>query len=119
MTGEECAGGCGQALPQWQRSEDGRQWHRGCVPAGTPVLGARPARRHRGPGRAPVTGPDHLPLPTEPVRERLRVRVNCRRCHRPLHDPEPRLLRLGPECRQPDARTARRDIDQDTLPGVE
>jgi hypothetical protein len=65
-----------------------------------------------------MTGPDQLPLPTEPVRERLRVRVNCRRCHRPLHDPESRTLRLGPECRAGDERTTRHDVDQDTLPGV-
>jgi hypothetical protein len=41
VTGEECAGGCGQPLTRWQRSEDGRQWHRGCVPPGTPMLGVR------------------------------------------------------------------------------
>lgn len=65
-----------------------------------------------------MTGPDQPPLPSTQTRGRLAVRVTCRRCGRALHDPESRLLRLGRECRRPDGRTARRDVDQDTLPGM-
>jgi hypothetical protein len=43
VTGEECAGGCGQPLTQFQRDTDRRPWHPRCVPPGTPMLGARPA----------------------------------------------------------------------------
>lgn len=60
--------------------------------------------------------PDPLPLPTEPVRERLAVRVTCRRCHRQLHDPE--SVRLGPECRGAAERTEQHHVDQETLPGL-
>lgn len=49
MTGRECAAGCGRPLTQWQRSEDGRQWHPDCVPPGTPMMGARPARSNDRP----------------------------------------------------------------------
>jgi hypothetical protein len=62
--------------------------------------------------------PDPLPLPDSPVRGQLAGRVSCRRCHRPLHDPESRLLRLGPECRNPDRRARRHEVEQDTIPGV-
>ena len=61
--------------------------------------------------------PDQLPLP-ESAQGLLPVRVTCRRCHRPLHDPESRLLRLGPECRDPDRRVRRHDVEQDQLPGL-
>ncbi|RKT16279.1 hypothetical protein BX285_0611 [Streptomyces sp. 1114.5] len=69
-----------------------------------------------------MTSPDPAPLPaplpgTDTART-LRTRVTCRRCHRPLHDPESRMLRLGPECRDPAERVARFDVDQDPLPGV-
>ncbi|MGW6912785.1 DUF6011 domain-containing protein [Kitasatospora sp. NPDC054939] len=48
----------------------------------------------------PAREPRPTPLPgTPPEPEPLRARVTCRRCHRPLHDPESRMLRLGPECR--------------------
>jgi hypothetical protein len=46
------------------------------------------------------------------------VRVTCRRCHRPLHDPESRTLRLGPECRTSRADAGRYDVEQDALPGM-
>jgi hypothetical protein len=59
-----------------------------------------------------------LPLADEPVPGRLAVRVTCRRCHRPLHDPESRARRLGPDCDHQRERTARHDVDQDTLPGL-
>jgi hypothetical protein len=61
--------------------------------------------------------PDPLPLP-EPEHGLLAARVTCRRCHRPLHDPESRTLRYGPECRDAAARVARYDVEQDTLPGM-
>ena len=64
-----------------------------------------------------TASPDPLPLP-DPVQGLPSARVVCRRCHRPLHDPESRLLRLGPECRDPDRHTRRRDVEQDTLPGL-
>jgi hypothetical protein len=59
-----------------------------------------------------------LPLADEPARGRLAVRVTCRRCHRPLHDPESRMLRLGPECRDLVAPAQRHDVEQDELPGL-
>ncbi|MFD7828267.1 DUF6011 domain-containing protein [Kitasatospora sp. NPDC059803] len=61
-------------------------------------------------------GPD--PIPGTDTPEAIRPRVTCRRCHRPLHDPESRILRLGPECRDPAERVARFDVDQDPLPGI-
>ncbi|MDH6575044.1 DUF6011 domain-containing protein [Kitasatospora sp. MAP5-34] len=53
-----------------------------------------------------------------PIPPLLPQTVRCRRCARPLHDPESRILRLGPECRGPD--TAPRAVpgDQETLPGL-
>lgn len=66
-----------------------------------------------------MTAPDpQLPLPAEAVRGRLAARVTCRKCHRPLHDPESRMLRLGPECRDQAERVTRHEVEQDTLPGV-
>jgi hypothetical protein len=62
--------------------------------------------------------PDQLPLPSPEAQGQLAARVTCRRCHRPLHDPESRLLRLGPECRDPDRHTRRHDVEQDQLPGL-
>lgn len=62
------------------------------------------------------TGPE--PLPGTNTAQTLRPRVTCRRCHRPLHDPESRMLRLGPECRDPAERVARYDVDQEPLPGL-
>ncbi|MFF4379123.1 DUF6011 domain-containing protein [Kitasatospora sp. NPDC001547] len=67
-------------------------------------------------GPSSPTGPE--PLPGTDTARTLRPRVTCRRCHRPLHDPESRMLRLGPECRDPAERVARFDVDQDPLPGV-
>jgi len=60
-----------------------------------------------------------LPLPSGEERGRLAVRVTCRRCGRPLHDPESRMLRLGPECRGAAERTARHHVEQQALPGLE
>ncbi|MEU1419551.1 DUF6011 domain-containing protein [Kitasatospora sp. NPDC005751] len=57
------------------------------------------------------------PLPGTDSAEVVRSRVTCRRCHRPLRDPESRILRLGPECRDPTERVARHEVDQDPLPG--
>lgn len=65
-----------------------------------------------------TAGPDQLPLPTGPVRERLAVHVRCRRCNRLLHDPESRLLRLGRECRGQGAVGRRHEVEQDELPGM-
>ena len=62
--------------------------------------------------------PDPLPLPDTTAQGLLAVRVTCRRCHRPLHDPESRELRLGPACRDPDRHVRRHDVDQDALPGL-
>ncbi|WP_327680028.1 DUF6011 domain-containing protein [Kitasatospora sp. NBC_00458] len=61
--------------------------------------------------------PEPLPLAATPGP--VRPRVTCRRCHRPLHDPESRILRLGPECRDPADRVARHEVDQDPLPGID
>lgn len=52
-------------------------------------------------------------LPREPART-----VRCRRCSRPLHDPEARALQLGPECRDWEAARRRGHIPQDTIPGT-
>ncbi|MEU1289276.1 DUF6011 domain-containing protein [Kitasatospora sp. NPDC005856] len=68
------------------------------------------------PGLPGSTGPE--PLPGTDTAQTLRPRVTCRRCHRPLHDPESRMLRLGPECRDPAERVARFDVDQEPLPGM-
>jgi hypothetical protein len=65
--------------------------------------------------------PDPEPLlPVEDVEEpgRLAVRVTCRACGRPLHDPESRLLRFGPGCRPGTEPVRRHDVDQDALPGL-
>ncbi|AUY50152.1 DUF6011 domain-containing protein [Streptomyces sp. CB01881] len=72
-----------------------------------------------GPATSPATGPAPEPLPGTDAPEVLRPRVTCRRCHRPLHDPESRMLRLGPECRDPAERVARHEVEQDTLPGMD
>jgi hypothetical protein len=62
---------------------------------------------------------DQLPLPTDmPVRERLAAHIVCRRCHRALHDPLSRLLRIGPECRRPDRAVRRCEVEQEELPGL-
>ncbi|TWE17083.1 DUF6011 domain-containing protein [Kitasatospora atroaurantiaca] len=52
------------------------------------------------------------------TQEQLAVHVRCRRCRRPLHDPESRLLRLGRYCEHRDAQTRRYDVEQDVLPGL-
>ncbi|MCG6499007.1 DUF6011 domain-containing protein [Kitasatospora sp. A2-31] len=69
---------------------------------------------------APDTAPNARPepLPGTSTVQPLRPRVTCRRCHRPLHDPESRMLRLGPECRDPAERVPRHEVDQDPLPGL-
>jgi hypothetical protein len=59
-----------------------------------------------------------LPLADEPVQGRLAARVTCRRCHRPLHAPESRARRLGPDCDHQREHTTRHDVDQDMLPGL-
>ncbi|MER5638549.1 DUF6011 domain-containing protein [Kitasatospora sp. NPDC002227] len=58
--------------------------------------------------------PAPLPIPATPSAPT----VLCRRCHRPLHDPESRLLRLGPNCRGPEDPTHVVPGEQDTLPGL-
>ncbi|MGW4891388.1 DUF6011 domain-containing protein [Kitasatospora sp. NPDC004240] len=67
-----------------------------------------------------TAAPESEPLPglPEPVAV-LRARVTCRRCHRPLHDPESRILRLGPECRDPAERVPRHEVPQEPIPGVD
>ncbi|MFF2040053.1 DUF6011 domain-containing protein [Kitasatospora sp. NPDC058170] len=66
-----------------------------------------------------MTSPGPTPLPgTPPEPELLRPHVTCRRCHRPLHDPESRLLRLGPGCRDTAERVPRHHVEQDPLPGM-
>ncbi|WP_441246426.1 DUF6011 domain-containing protein [Kitasatospora sp. McL0602] len=54
-----------------------------------------------------------LPTPAPPA-----VVVRCRRCGRPLHDPESRILRLGRECRGPAEAVHVVPGEQDTLPGL-
>ncbi|MGW2398898.1 DUF6011 domain-containing protein [Kitasatospora sp. NPDC001664] len=44
--------------------------------------------------------------------------LRCRRCGRPLHDPESRILRLGPGCRGPEEGTRVVPGEQDSLPGL-
>ncbi|MFE6866986.1 DUF6011 domain-containing protein [Kitasatospora sp. NPDC057692] len=66
-----------------------------------------------------MTATDPDPLPGTATPEAVRPRVTCRRCHRPLHDPESRILRLGPECRDPSERVPRHEVDQDPLPGLD
>ncbi|MFD9130684.1 DUF6011 domain-containing protein [Kitasatospora sp. NPDC059571] len=53
-----------------------------------------------------------------PVPSRLVQRVTCRRCGRPLHDPLSRMLRLGRECRGPEAPVRVVEGEQDALPGL-
>jgi hypothetical protein len=50
--------------------------------------------------------------PSPPARPAL---LRCRRCGRPLHDPESRILRLGPGCRGPEDATHVVPGEQDTL----
>ncbi|MFE9428540.1 DUF6011 domain-containing protein [Kitasatospora sp. NPDC006697] len=50
--------------------------------------------------------------------ERLPAVVTCRGCGRPLHDPESRMLRLGPGCRVEPEPVRRREVAQETLPGL-
>jgi hypothetical protein len=77
------------------------------------------AARPRDAQQLVTARPDpQLPLADSPVEGLLAVRVTCRRCHRPLHDPESRMLRLGPECRDPDRHARRHDVEQDRLPGL-
>ncbi|GAA2144492.1 hypothetical protein GCM10009760_32050 [Kitasatospora kazusensis] len=61
-----------------------------------------------------------MPDPTliPPIPRLLPETVRCRRCDRPLRDPESRILRLGPECRDPDPAARALAGDQDTLPGL-
>lgn len=66
--------------------------------------------------RAPDQPEALLPAPAD--EERLTVRVTCRGCGRVLHDPESRMLRLGPGCRHPAEPVRRHEVDQDTLPGL-
>lgn len=66
-----------------------------------------------------MTDPEPIPGTDTDTEQAVRHRVTCRRCHRPLHDPESRILRLGPECRDPAERVARYDVDQEPLPGVD
>ncbi len=61
-----------------------------------------------------VSDPALLP-PIPPV---LPETVRCRRCGRPLHDPESRMLRLGRECRGPEHATRVVPGEQETLPGL-
>ncbi|MDH6129319.1 DUF6011 domain-containing protein [Kitasatospora sp. GP82] len=60
--------------------------------------------------------PDPALIP--PIPPSLPPTVRCRRCGRPLHDPESRILRLGRECRGPDDSVRVLPGEQDTLPGL-
>lgn len=61
---------------------------------------------------------DQAPLVTVEGRPGASPTIRCHRCHRVLHDPESRLLRLGPECRDRTERVRRCDVEQETLPGT-
>ncbi|GAA1957056.1 DUF6011 domain-containing protein [Kitasatospora viridis] len=50
--------------------------------------------------------------------ERLLPQVTCRGCGRPLHDPESRMLRYGPGCRESVEPVRRREVAQEALPGL-
>ncbi|MCX4744306.1 DUF6011 domain-containing protein [Kitasatospora sp. NBC_01287] len=81
-----------------------------------------------GPGRSRAPGPDASSgpgpeaaqrLPGTAVQERLAELVTCRGCGRLLHDPESRMLRLGPGCRHTGGEPVRRhEVAQDALPGL-
>ncbi|WP_371483503.1 DUF6011 domain-containing protein [Kitasatospora sp. NBC_00315] len=58
------------------------------------------------------------PLPIGPIPARLPQTVRCRRCGRPLHDPQARILRLGRECRGPEDAVRVVAGDQEALPGL-
>ncbi|WP_329571847.1 DUF6011 domain-containing protein [Kitasatospora sp. NBC_01266] len=62
-------------------------------------------------------GPEPL-LPGLAAEERLVARVTCRGCGRLLHDPESRMLRLGPGCRHTGEPVRRHVVEQDALPGL-
>ncbi|MFD0401358.1 DUF6011 domain-containing protein [Kitasatospora sp. NPDC127121] len=85
-------------------------------PSGGGSTGGSPSGGGSTGGSPSGGGPD--PIPGTDTPETIRPRVTCRRCHRPLHDPESRILRLGPECRDPAERVTRFDVDQDPLPGI-
>lgn len=59
----------------------------------------------------PADQPALIPATLPPV-------VRCRRCGRPLRDPESRMLRLGRECRGPEQPVQVLAGEQDPLPGV-
>lgn len=68
-----------------------------------------------------ANGPAPLPGFDEPAEGRLRV--VCRMCGRPLHDPTARLWGLGADCRHKLAlrsapRPPERQLEQETLPGT-
>ncbi|MGE7434397.1 MULTISPECIES: DUF6011 domain-containing protein [Kitasatospora] len=53
-----------------------------------------------------------------PIQPLLQRTVRCRRCNRPLHDSESRMLRLGRECRGPEESVQVVPGEQDPLPGL-
>lgn len=57
-------------------------------------------------------------LPGLAAEERLAARVTCRECGRLLHDPESRMLRLGPGCRHSAEPVRQHVVEQDALPGL-
>jgi hypothetical protein len=61
--------------------------------------------------------PDQRP-PVAPIPALLPQTVRCRRCGRPLHDPQARMLRLGRECRRPGETVRVVAGDQEPLPGL-
>lgn len=44
--------------------------------------------------------------------------VRCRRCHRPLHDPDARARQLGDDCAEAEFAARLGGIEQDALPGL-
>lgn len=69
-------------------------------------------------GPVVASGDEQLPLADTPRPAGAARRVECRRCHRALTDPDSRLRRIGPDCEHLIAAARRHDIDQNPLPGL-
>ncbi|GLW74929.1 hypothetical protein Kpho02_72260 [Kitasatospora phosalacinea] len=64
------------------------------------------------------SGSTEPPIPGTAVERRPAPVVRCRRCHRPLRNPESRWEELGRHCADAPAPTRVYVIDQDHLPGT-